>query len=111
MKEIDDIIEAFHQEASECRCREYEERPASNVYLRFRSAFRRPLSALRAGWQYVAVGAAVVTVVCIVLWPKQKESQYAYSQTSSGVKVFCEENCNADGVVARMESVMKTLCL
>ena len=38
-----------------------------------------------------------------------KHSDYAYSETSDGVRVYCEDNCNADEVLARMKHVIKTL--
>ena len=36
-------------------------------------------------------------------------SEYAYSESSDGVRVYCEDNCNPDEVLARMEMVIKTL--
>ena len=38
-----------------------------------------------------------------------KRSDYAYSETSDGVRVYCEDNCNPDEVLARMKHVIKTL--
>ena len=38
-----------------------------------------------------------------------KHSDYAYSETSDGVRVYCEDNCNPDEVLARMKQVIKTL--
>ena len=38
-----------------------------------------------------------------------KHSDYAYSETSDGVRVYCEDNCNPDEVLARMKHVIKTL--
>ena len=38
-----------------------------------------------------------------------KRSDYAYSETSDGVRVYCEDNCNPDEVLARMKQVIKTL--
>ena len=38
-----------------------------------------------------------------------KHSDYAFSESSDGVRVYCDNNCNADEVLARMEMVIKTL--
>lgn len=38
-----------------------------------------------------------------------KHSEYAYSETSDGVRVYCEDNCNPDEVLNRMKQVIKTL--
>ena len=38
-----------------------------------------------------------------------EHSEYAYTETSDGVRVYCEDNCNPDEVLARMEIVIKTL--
>lgn len=38
-----------------------------------------------------------------------KHSDYAYAESSDGVRVYCEDNCNPDEVLARMEMVIKTL--
>ena len=38
-----------------------------------------------------------------------KRSDYAYTETTDGVRVYCEDNCNPDEVLARMEMVIKTL--
>lgn len=37
------------------------------------------------------------------------ETGYAFSESSDGVRVYCDNNCNADEVLARMEMVIKTL--
>jgi len=37
------------------------------------------------------------------------QADYAYSETSDGVRVYCEDNCNPDDVLDRMEQVIKTL--
>ena len=34
---------------------------------------------------------------------------YAYSETSEGIRVYCENNCNADEVIQQMQSVILTL--
>lgn len=34
---------------------------------------------------------------------------YAYSETSEGIRVYCENNCNADEVIQQMKSVILTL--
>lgn len=36
-------------------------------------------------------------------------TDFAYSESSDGVRVYCENNCNPDEVLARMEMVIKTL--
>lgn len=36
-------------------------------------------------------------------------TDFAYSESSDGVRVYCDNNCNADEVLARMEMVIKTL--
>ena len=38
-----------------------------------------------------------------------KQSDYAYSETTDGVRVYCEDNCNPDEVLDRMIQVIKTL--
>ncbi len=38
-----------------------------------------------------------------------KHSDYAYTETTDGVRVYCEDNCSPDEVLARMEMVIKTL--
>lgn len=38
-----------------------------------------------------------------------KHSDYAYSESSDGVRVYCEDNCNPDEVLERMKQVIKTL--
>ena len=38
-----------------------------------------------------------------------EHSDYAYSESADGVRVYCENNCNPDVVLARMEIVIKTL--
>lgn len=37
----------------------------------------------------------------------QAEEEYAYSMTESGIKVYCENQCNADEVLALMEDIVK----
>lgn len=37
----------------------------------------------------------------------QAEEAYAYSMTESGIKVYCENQCNADEVLALMEDIVK----
>lgn len=37
----------------------------------------------------------------------QEEEQYAFSMTESGIKVYCENQCNADEVLALMEDIVK----
>ena len=37
------------------------------------------------------------------------EKTYAYSETSEGIRVYCENNCNADEVIQQMQSVILTL--
>ena len=101
MNDIENIIEDIHQKASVRRREECVEPQCLNRQSSVRNKSVR---------RYVAVTSAVAAVMCLVLLPKDHE-QYVCSHTSSGVKVFCEENSNADEVVARMESVMKTLSL
>ena len=36
-------------------------------------------------------------------------SDYAYTETADGVRVYCEDNCNPDEVLARMEMVIRSL--
>ncbi|MBO4600412.1 MAG: hypothetical protein J5641_06700 [Bacteroidales bacterium] len=36
-------------------------------------------------------------------------TEYAYSESSDGVRVYCEDNCNPDEVLGRMMQVIKTL--
>ena len=38
-----------------------------------------------------------------------KHSDYAYTETTDGVRVYCEDNCNPDEVLNRMKQVIKTL--
>ena len=38
-----------------------------------------------------------------------KHQDYAYAETADGVRVYCEDNCNPDEVLARMKQVIKTL--
>ena len=38
-----------------------------------------------------------------------KHSDYAYTETTDGVRVYCEGNCNPDEVLDRMKQVIKTL--
>ena len=38
-----------------------------------------------------------------------KHSDYAYTETTDGVRVYCEDNCNPDEVLDRMKQVIKTL--
>lgn len=40
---------------------------------------------------------------------QHKEKTYAYSETSEGIRVYCENNCNADEVIQQMQSVILTL--
>lgn len=37
----------------------------------------------------------------------QVEEEYAYSMSESGIKVYCENQCNADAVLALMENLVK----
>lgn len=37
----------------------------------------------------------------------QAEEEYAYSMTESGIKVYCENQCNADEVLVLMEDIVK----
>lgn len=36
-------------------------------------------------------------------------ADYAYSESSDGVRVYCDNNCNADEVLDRMKRVIETL--
>ncbi|MBR1834633.1 MAG: hypothetical protein IJ785_03915 [Bacteroidales bacterium] len=36
-------------------------------------------------------------------------TDYAYSETSDGVRVYCDNNCNADEVLDRMKHIIETL--
>ena len=36
-------------------------------------------------------------------------TEYAFSESSDGVRVYCEDNCNPDEVLDRMIQVIKTL--
>ena len=36
-------------------------------------------------------------------------TEYSYSESSDGVRVYCEDNCNPDEVLDRMMRVIKTL--
>lgn len=38
-----------------------------------------------------------------------KHQDYAYTETADGVRVYCEDNCNPDEVLDRMNQVIKTL--
>lgn len=38
-----------------------------------------------------------------------RHQDYAYTETADGVRVYCEDNCNPDEVLDRMEQVIKTL--
>lgn len=38
-----------------------------------------------------------------------QHSDYAYSETKDRVRVYCDDNCNPDEVLARMKQVIKTL--
>lgn len=40
---------------------------------------------------------------------QHKEKTYAYSETSEGIRVYCENNCNADEVIQQLQSVILTL--
>ena len=35
------------------------------------------------------------------------EEEYAYSETENGIRVYCENHCNAEEVIAHMEEVVK----
>lgn len=37
----------------------------------------------------------------------EKEEVYAYSETESGIRVYCENQCNAEEVIDRMEEMVK----
>lgn len=39
--------------------------------------------------------------------PSSPEEVYAYSETESGIRVYCENQCNADEVVAHMEEIVR----
>ena len=41
--------------------------------------------------------------------PVTSLTEYAYSESSDGVRVYCEDNCNPDEVLDRMMQVIKTL--
>ena len=41
--------------------------------------------------------------------PVTSPTRYAYSESSNGVRVYCEDNCNPDEVLDRMMQVIKTL--
>ena len=41
--------------------------------------------------------------------PVTSPTEYAYSESSDGVRVYCEDNCNPDEVLDRMMQVIKTL--
>ncbi len=109
MKDIDHIIEQIHDEA---RTRLEEEQVQS-------SRFKVQGSKRHHVWRYAA--AAVVAVVGIgylrhVANTTQQNSQantggqtYAYNITSQGIKVYCEDNCNADEVLERMNNVIEKL--
>ena len=41
--------------------------------------------------------------------PVASPTEYAYSESSDGVRVYCDNNCNADEVLDRMIRVIETL--
>ena len=126
MKDIEDIIEQMHEVGRgrlerECAQPEHRINPTTRV------------------WRYAAAIAAIaVAGVMLLLLPTRhdqtmpdmadkklphtvkqqlqnskyealKHSDYAYSESADGVRVYCEDNCNPDEVLARMEMVIKTM--
>ncbi len=117
MKDIDHIIEQIHDEA---RTRlEVGEQVRSSKFKVQSSRFRVQGLKRHHVWRYAA--AVVVAVVGIgylrhVANTTQQNSQantggqtYAYNITSKGIKVYCEDNCNADEVLERMNNVIEKL--
>lgn len=41
--------------------------------------------------------------------PTTSETRYAYTETADGVRVYCDDGCDADEVIERMQRVMETL--
>ena len=102
MKDIEQIIEQIHDEAR-TRLEEEQVQGSKRHHI----------------WRYAA--ATIVAVVGIgylrhVANTPQQNSQantggrtYAYNITSKGIKVYCEDNCNADEVLERMNNVIEKL--
>ena len=123
MKDIDQLIEQIHL-AGRQRLGAY---PGSSSHpseegtlLPLTEHKRSPI------WRYAAMVAAVI-IAGVLLLPSQQETkmpdvastdipqpvtsptEYAYSESSDGVRVYCEDNCNPDEVLDRMMQVIKTL--
>lgn len=45
----------------------------------------------------------------VLIQPTAPKVDYAYSETSDGVRVYCNDGCDADEVLTRMQRVMETL--
>ena len=116
MKDLDELIEQIHLEHRQQLVRQGESKGCG--------LSPRPIRRL---WPYAAavVLVGLVGVALLVQWPgttsstevakatvprAEKSSEaYDYSVSTDGVRVYCEDNCNPDEVLARMKHVIKTL--
>ena len=68
----------------------------------------------RHAWRYMAAAiAAVAAVTAFAIIhhasPTPATQHYAYSVTGSGIRVYCEEGCNADDILQTMNETLHNL--
>lgn len=100
MNDIPQLIEQIHQ--SNALQRQRECCPVDSQFP------RQPKS---HPWRYAAAAAVAVVLLgvgtALLFRPTQK--QYAYTQNASGLRVYCENGCNADDVLSQLNEALHSL--
>lgn len=69
---------------------------------------KRPVA---MGWRYAAAAAVLAAVagLGIAILTHPTPQHYAYSETESGVRIYCESGCDADDVLQQINETILTL--
>ena len=132
MQDIEDIIEQVHEAGRErlereCAQPEHQKRPTTRVWhyaaalaalmvagvilLLLPTSSDQPTPDMAHNKLTHSVKQQLDEVRHLATLPQTpiSQSEYDYAESSDGVRVYCEDNCNPDEVLARMEMVIKTL--
>jgi len=116
MRDLDQLIEQIHLEHRQQLVRQGEGQGCGLSPRPIRRLWPYAAAVALVGLVGVALlvqrpGATSSTEVAKATMPRAEEAPaaYAYSVSTDGVRVYCEDNCNPDEVLARMKHVIKTL--
>ena len=105
MKNIDQLIEQIHNEHRNLLEMEAGRKRSTSPRWHYAAAAAFVLAAIAA----VLIARTSTSQKSDVLVAQNEQSHSSYSMSKEGIRVYCEDNCNADEVMQRFLTVIESL--